>query len=82
MPLSVPEPEPYPTQDGKKPRHTAFPLQGAELPKAITVSRAISRVFGIVTVTLWPSFTGPVPQFMHLSLISHLKNTLQFPAVI
>lgn len=62
--------------------HWGFPLQAAELPKAITVSRAISWVFGMVTVTLWPSSTGPVPQFMHLSLISHLKNTVQFPAVI
>lgn len=83
VPLSVPQSEPYPARDGQKPHcHRVCPLQAAELPKVITVSPAISRVFGIVTAKPWPSSTGPVPQFMHLSLISHLKNTVQFPAVI
>lgn len=54
----------------------------AKFPKLVSLIRAISWVFGIGSVTLWPSSTGLVPQFMHLSLISHLKNTVQFPAVI
>jgi len=36
--------------------------------------RAISLVFGIGSATPWPSSTGLVAQFMHLSLISHLKK--------